>query len=345
MRGRREFSSIAACLLQLVLTSIGIAQGDIPSRPDREGRPGPWDNDVLVYRASAEGRIEWLATFERAGVSTVVRLKDSRLLAALQHFPQNDNRNFDRVAVAFSHDEGRTWSKPEPIVVEDLERGLARPFDPTLVPLPDGRIRLYFTSNRSPDFRRSTPAIYSAISDDGVNYQFEAGVRFSLEGRIIIDCAAAFHQGTFHLIVPDNGTAEEMRAGQEGREPPRGGIGYHAVSDDGLRFERVADVRLEQRDRWLGNMQSEGSHLAFFGTGPGPWPVTSVDGKEWTTDPRALRIPGADPGAVMLNDGGWLLVVTGPPRQGTASDRQRPRPPVDRPRPKSPQDDIRGQRD
>ena len=90
------------------------------------------------------------------GVPTVVHLKDGRLLAAFQHFPENDSRNFDRVAVRFSSDEGRVWSKPEPIVVEGMGKGLMRPFDPTLVPLPDGRVRLYFTSNRSPDFQRST---------------------------------------------------------------------------------------------------------------------------------------------------------------------------------------------
>src|SRR4029078_11800099 len=116
-------------------------------------------------------------------------LQDGRLIAAFQHFPQDDNRNFDRVAVAFSRDEGKTWTKPVPIFVDGLEKGLARPFDPTLVPLPDGKVRLYFTSNRSPDFRRSIPAIYSAISQDGVQYLFESGVRFAVEGRIVIDCA------------------------------------------------------------------------------------------------------------------------------------------------------------
>jgi hypothetical protein len=107
------------------------------------------------------------------------RRKDGRLLAAFQHFPKDDERNFDRVAVAFSKDEGVSWSKPERFLVDGMEAGLARPFDPTLVPLPDWRLRMYFTSNRSPDFRRSTPEIYSAISDDGVRYQFEPGVRFS----------------------------------------------------------------------------------------------------------------------------------------------------------------------
>jgi len=297
-----------------------------PSETTPADRPGPWDNDVLVYRSDLDGRLEKLTTFERAGVPTIARMKDGRLIAAFQHFPQDDNRNFDRVAVRFSRDEGRTWSQPDPIVVEELEAGLARPFDPTLVPLADGRIRLYFTSNRNADFRRSIPAIYSAVSSDGLRYTFEPGARFSIEGRIVIDCAVALHNDVFHMIVPDNGTPEEMALHQQRHVPPRAGTGYHAVSRDGLKFERVADVTMNSRDQWLGNLQTENGALLFFGTGAGPWPVVSADGVHWDTDRGAGQVPGADPGAVKLTDGSWLLVITGPPRAGTATKRLRQRP-------------------
>lgn len=307
-----------AALLALLL----LLRAQAPPSAARNG-PGPWDNDVIVSRLHPDGRSERLATFERAGVPTVARLADGRLLAAFQHFPKDDDRNFDRVAVRTSRDEGRTWSAPEAIVVSGLEAGLARPFDPTLVPLPDGRVRLYFTSNRSPDFRRSTPAIYSAISSDGVNYTFEPGARFALEGRVVIDCAAALHDGVFHLIVPDNGSAEEMFAGQQRREPPRGGSAYHAVSRDGLTFERVADLVLPQPHRWLGNMQSDGARLVFFGTDGGMWPATSADGTTWKLSTTTARLPGADPGVVRLRDGTWLVVATGPPRPGTPGSQRR----------------------
>ncbi|MBI2190894.1 MAG: exo-alpha-sialidase [Planctomycetes bacterium] len=301
------------------------ADGQPPDVPPNSNRPGPWDNDVVVYRVGRERQAEKLTTFERAGVPTAARLKDGRLLAAFQHFPRDDSRHFDRVAVRFSSDEGRTWTPAQPIAVDGMESGLARPFDPTLVPLPDGRVRLYFTSNRSPDFRRSTPAIYSALSTDGIQYAFEPGIRFAVEGRLVIDCAVALHDGLFHLIVPDNGTAAEMMMGQQGRKPPPGGTGYHAVSRDGLVFERVEDVTHPSRDRWLGNLQSDGGRLVFFGTGEGLWPLTSVDGVSWRLDANPVRVPGADPGVVKLRDGSWLLVVTGPPRPGTPSARMGPR--------------------
>jgi len=266
-------------------------------------------------------------------VPTLARLKDGRFIGAFQHFPKDDNRNFDRVAVRFSDDEGRTWTAATPIVVEGLESGLARPFDPTLVPLPDGRVRLYFTSNRSPDFQRSIPAIYSAISTNGIHYVFEPGVRFAVEGRVVIDCAAVLHNGDFHLFVPDNGTGEDLMGGPQRQQPPKGGTGYHAASNDGLKFTRVEDVKISSNHRWLGNAQSDGKLMKFFGTAShepgrpsqppgGIWMGTSADGGSWEVA-KILNVPGADPGAVAAENGSWIVAVTGPPRLGTATDQQR----------------------
>jgi DNA-binding beta-propeller fold protein YncE len=118
-------------------------------------------------------------------------------------------------------------------------------------------------------------------------------------------------------------------------EPPPGSTGYHAVSRDGLNFERVADVSMSGQSRWLGNVQSDGGVLHFFGTGRGPWPLVSRDGAAWKAGEQAVQVPGADPGAVKLRDGAWLLVVTSPPRPGTPSALQRGRglaPPPQNPR-------------
>jgi len=321
-------SGIRFGILALLVLGHALAAADGPgerrnSTPDRS-QPSPWDNDVLLYRSASGARPVLLHTFERAGVPSLVRLGDGRLLAAFQHFPQDDERRFDHVAVSFSTDDGRTWSKPEPIVVAGMEAGLARPFDPTLVPLPDGRIRLYFTSNRSPDFRRSIPAIYSAVATDGIHYDFEPGVRFAIDGRIVIDCSVALHDGVFHLVVPDNGAADDFMAGQRQGRPPSGGNGYHAVSKDGLAFERVADVKLpDTRNHWLGALHSRDGKLYFFGSGPGPWPVASTDGTSWQALATSVNVPGADPGAVKQNATDWLLIVTGPPRPGTPGAQRR----------------------
>lgn len=277
---------------------------------------GPWNRDVVVQRIRSGHRPVRLATFERAGVPTVARMADGRLVAAFQHFPEGDPKRFDRVAVAFSSDEGSTWTDPEPVVVEEFPEGMTRPFDPTLVPLPDGRIRMYFTSNRSRDFRRSPPAIHSAVSTQGVKFTYEPGVRFEAPGRIVIDCAVAVHRGVFHLVAPENGSVEEFTRGLHHGPLAGAGRGLHAVSRDGLNFDRVADLELPSRqDRWLGGMVSDGDRLLFFGTGPGPWPRVSAEGEAWSGSAEVVRYHGDDPGAVRLKDGAWLVVLTGPNRR------------------------------
>lgn len=299
--------------------------------------PGPWDADVIVYRVDAAGKVDKAATFERAGVPTVARMKDGRLIAAHQYFPADDRANFDKVAVHFSADEGRSWTTPEVIKLNSLPEGMRFPFDPTLVPLPDGRLRLYFTSLQGRHFEEHTPAIYSAISTNGIDYTFEPGQRFGVEGRFVIDCAVVLHNGVFHLYAPDNGAQEPGNRNGPPVMNGQEGVGYHATSKDGLNFTRQPDVKLDGRRRWLGNAQSDGKVITFYGTGqpldfvPSPgqrggnlWMATSTDGQSWQLI-KSPAVMGADPGAVKTKDGGLVIVTTGEPRPGTPSaNRMRP---------------------
>jgi hypothetical protein len=299
-----------------------IAWGQEPRRQEpvseaRAGRPGPWDQDVAVWRVGRDGIVERLGVFERAGVATLARLKDGRLIAAHQHFPADSAADFDKVAVHFSEDDGRNWTRPQVIQLTGLPEGMRFPFDPTLVPLPDGQVRLYFTSLRGRQTRQSVPGIYSALSKDGIHYEFEPGMRFGIDGRRVIDCAVVLHRGVFHLFAPDNGAAGRRSEDSEAMD----GRGYHAVSDDGLNFRRVDDVQIEGRHRqWLGCAQSDGQIITFYGTGDGVWTASSEDGASWKPG-STLGIRGADPGMIALPDGSLVLVGTTAPRPGTRSDR------------------------
>jgi hypothetical protein len=119
--------------------------------------------------------------------------------------------------------------------------------------------------------------------------------------------------GVFHLFAP-----HEI------------GSGYHSVSNDGLKFVRTNDVWIDGRRRWLGNAQSDGKQITFFGTADDPrtslWMAASEDAQEW----KVLESPilkGADPGVVRTRDGGLIVVGTGPPRPGTPSANRRPHSP------------------
>lgn len=301
------------------------------------GTAGPWDQDVLVFLVDADGTVKTTATFDRAGVPTIARMPDGRIIAAHQHFPANDSDSFDKVAVRFSPDDGHTWTDPQVVHLAGLPEGMRFPFDPTLVVLPDGKIRLYFTSLHGKQLEEDVPAIYSAISTNGVDYTFEPGIRFAISGRPVIDCAVVLHRGLFHLYSPDNGTQNDPAKNQKGAQPgfsPNTGTGYHATSPDGLNFTRIEDVRIDAIRNWLGNAQSDGRVITFWGTSRnntpptgatgqqtgGVWRASSSDGNVWTLL-DSPRVPGADPGAVASLTGGWIVAATGPPRPGTLSEQ------------------------
>jgi hypothetical protein len=229
----------------------------------------------------------------------VVNDGKGRLIAAFQWFPQGRSDAWDKIAIRFSTDRGKSWTNPEPIVVEGLPRGHNRPCDPTLAVLDDGRIRLYFTSD--PGDHRGA-GTYSAISKDAIHYTFEPGARFRAENRLALDCSVQRLGNTWHYFSPvqnDRGRA------------------YHAISTDGLAFTRTQDLSLETHD-WLGCAVQLGNKLRFYGTS---WSANSSDGLRWTLDPEP-RFQGADPGVAPTGDGRYLMISTGPP----TGSPQRPAP-------------------
>lgn len=298
-------------ILALVLASL-VAGGDLQGRAgqrdqrdqrgdQRRQQSGPWQNDLLVRSFDDDKFGNERAFVERAGVPSVVRAKDGTLYAAFQWFPDGNQEAFDKVAVTVSKDAGATWSPPKPAVFGGMTSNYQRPFDPTLVVLEDGRIRMYFTS--SPTARpgpNAITAIYSAISTDGFTYTFEPGRRLFVPGKRVIDCAVLELGKTWHMIAPI------------GR--PEDGA-YHAVSENGLDFRRVDDIASRDGVNWTGNLVHHGEGMRFYGTSRrGVWWSYSSDGAKWT-DPSYLSFAGGDPTYVSTGENKGLLVYVSRPRR------------------------------
>lgn len=264
---------------------------------------GPWNNDLSITTISSpnnkyQGSLQ--ETFvESGGVPTVIQDAEGRLIAAFQWFTCDDESSFDQVAVSISENEGTTWSDPQPITIADYPEGYQRPFDPTLALLEDGRIRIYYTSNSKgfSTFGDDTN-IYSAISEDGINYTFEEGARFDVDKDPAYDSAVGYWDGLWHIITPNNG------------DEPSTGSAHHGTSEDGLDFEILDSIQLADEVNWTGNFLAKEDGLYFYGTPSGPdgnWFTFTEDGETWE-EPSFIKNLGGDPAMVCFEDESCLAI-------------------------------------
>jgi hypothetical protein len=287
------------------LTADELREKGEPGDPTKRnfGRPsqhnlGPWNRDLTIQNFDRNFQLTSSGLFEeRGGVPAITQLSDDRLLACFQWFPIDQPQAFDQVAIKVSKDNGRSWDRPIQTQIKNLPERLNRVFDPTPVVLADGRVRLYFSSERGNGFGpRGNRAVFSAISRDGIHYEFEPGQRFGFPDAEAFDVAVVRLEGTWHLFCPI---------------PKSNGSGYHATSKDGLKFIRQDDVTVEADVQWLGNVVNTGGSLRFFGSSRnGIWTATSGDGFHWTLQ-KTPRMGGGDPGVAVLSNGGFLVIATG----------------------------------
>lgn len=255
---------------------------------------GPWTLDLKLAVGATPDAFGAPAPFvAQAGVVSLAKRVNGQLIALFQWFPFGDPASFDQVAASFSSDGGRTWTTPKTCTFTGLPAGSQRPFDPTVTVKEDGGLRVYFTSN----VNGSATGFYSATSTDGLAWTFEPGARFT-PTRGTVDCAVARWNGQWHLVSP-------IGAPSEGA--------YHAVSDDGLAFTRLADIPSVGGVNWTGNLVVVHGALRFYGTpGSGLWFSSTADGATWSV-PANVGVQGGDPAVVEAEPGRWLLIAAGPP--------------------------------
>jgi len=316
----------AALIMVLADTAPAqVAPANMPaSRQVPQPSGGPWNNDLML-RWSTDGTNfgPEKVLVERAGVPSLAVTTSSVVVAAFQWFPNNRPQAFDHVSVMFSESGALSWTDPVPIEVSDLPGIYQRPFDPTIVALPSGGFRVYFSSGPKP--ARPAPShdnenigTYSAVSADGIHYQFEAGPRFAVPGRRVIDPAVAHDGRQWYFLAPIGKPEDGAFAG---------------VSTDGLTFTRTADIPSQRDQNWTGNLLLLNGRLRFYGSAPtGVWWSELAPDGNWTAATSTGAI-GGDPGVAYVQGKVLMVSVSRPRRQETreqsgAPALASPKPPV-----------------
>jgi hypothetical protein len=193
----------------------------------------------------------------------------------------------EQIGLIKSADKGKTWSEKVDITIQGQGDKVA--VDPAPFLLPDGRIRLYFFDIADTRVPGRSGKIYSALSDDGVNFVLEQGVRLERQAGLF-DPDVVWVDGTWFMYVGD-GTGQNTIV---------------ATSTDGSTF-------IEKGVAYTGgaipNVFYNGKKF-FLYTG-GIDIATSEDGLAFTkTSSRFESSYGltADPGIIQLGTDSYLMV-------------------------------------
>lgn len=262
----------------------------------------PWNSPLMICTGSSPTSFGSPSVFQdSSGVPTVIRIgsaSSDTLLCAFQWFPSPMNSAYwDKIAVKFSYDGGATWTAPTSCVFNGLPPGNQRPFDPGLIQLPNGQIRMYFSSsvNNPPAGGIDT---YSAVSTDGINYTVESGVRFNHASFHAIDPTVGLFNSTYYYTSWTTNMSDGA---------------HQATSADGLTFTTNVMLPYDGSHMWLGNYMNDGSTLRFYGCGSGLWMRSTTDGVTWSAYTPMPGIMGADPTVTKNQAGTYILIYTGPP--------------------------------
>jgi hypothetical protein len=177
----------------ILIGAAGPGVSAMPTPIPPPGPPGPAEtpHQHEVHGATSVDGLTFTEIpdpfFKEASVPDVVEVTVSGSQAAppgtlLLYFVDFSNAhapNQETIAMSTSTD-GMNWTEKTTVVVQGNSWPIA--VDPTVVELPDGRIRLYFYGA---DFSVPDPpehVFLSAVSEDGIHFEVEPGVRLSAPG-------------------------------------------------------------------------------------------------------------------------------------------------------------------
>lgn len=284
--------------------------------------------DHELYFAVSEDGDKWELTteetiLEMASVPNLLLLEedvgDFEAGTLISHFVDASEMHDwgeERIGYITSEDNGETWSGRELITIEDKPEELTA-VDPCVVQLSDGRLRLYFfdfSANKNLLAGEATdPSFYSAISEDGVTFEFEGEV-YSSTAALITDPEVLWLDGRWLLYNPVFESAEDMKSG--------GGSIQISESKDGTDFEYITSIDF----MGIPGVMEEAGTVSLFGCTPGGITrVSSSDGVEFDLDnvDTVLQGGGCDPDPVQLSDGSYALMIKRIKAPNNPSDDQR----------------------
>lgn len=199
----------------------------------------------------------------------------------------------EQLGMVKSTDQGKTWSEATILTIEGL--GDKATADPAAVVTDDGQIRLYYFDinemriNKPISGIEPPQKIYSAISDDGISFTQEDGVRFERGGAF--DPDVLYADGTWYMYTGDlRGNQVNVATSSDGLTFTYQGVAYKGGA--------VPDVWHEDGNWYL---YTAGINIATSSDG-----LTFTDSLSRFSDPYFMIT--ADPSVIKLQDSTYLML-------------------------------------
>lgn len=253
-----------------------------------------------VYKAASSDGLNFTQKGEmiidKASVPDVVKANDGKLYI---YAVDGARRSNSGLMVAISGDNGTSW-KQGSVQIKSESEGMPAA-DPQAILQDNGSIRLfYLVVTGLPDKKNGQPLntnqgtfmIRSALSQDGVNFIEEEGIRYQSNNEMITDP---------DLIKINNKWYMYLSKGSEL---------ITTVSSDGNTFEFLQSIR--NNGSVSKTIPIDDNQFRQYFCRNGISSATSANGLNWTDDPGIRIEPGnneivCDPSPVKI-DSGWLMI-------------------------------------
>jgi hypothetical protein len=249
-------------------------------------KEGPY-NDSISYATSTD-LLKWTdqqtVLAEHASVPDVI-VKDDVIYVYFVDVSVDGKP--EQISLIKSSDKGKTWTQKQNITIEGVGDRVAVDPDPML--LSDGKIRLYYfdIATTKNDLSLEKNTMYSAISDDGISFTQEDGIRLNYTGIFDPDV----------LKIGDNWT---MYVGTDDQKV------LYATSTDGLNFVYGG---VAYSGGAIPNVYYAGEKYYMYVGGIDI--LTSNNGKTFTKTSsgfESVNKTTADPGVVKISDNNYLMI-------------------------------------